>query len=370
MPPKTANYDPTGIEYHTVPDFSFCNGTTLHEVQVAYRSYNPSSAAGTILIPTCFSGWINTTLTFTSGASEALAKYHVVVAAMLGNGESSSPSNKRLFPEPGELHYEDVIRAHHHLLTEGLGVEQLEAVVGFSMGGQQAYHWAVMYPDFVKRAVGICTSARTSPHNYAVLDGPINALISSIDYIPWKEAQAKTKNGSDAGADANENKPKRGLVAFGRAFSAWLTSADWFREQHWKTGPGHQSVEHWVAGQGQRTLDWNPDDLLVLATMWQMGNIAKTARGEISSLGCTVDDDEALHEALGNIKCPFLLLPCRHDQYFRPEDNEIEMKYLKHGKLEVIESVWGHLAGGGLNPADTAFMGEKIGELLNSVAAS
>jgi homoserine O-acetyltransferase len=57
-------------------------------------------------------------------------------------------------------------------------------------------------------------------------------------------------------------------------------------------------------------------------------------------------------------------MPCRTDQYFPPEDSEIEMKYLKRGTLAVIESVWGHVAGGGLNAEDTAFMNSKIAEFM------
>lgn len=56
-------------------------------------------------------------------------------------------------------------RAQHAVLTKCLGVSKVFCVVGFSMGGQQAYHWPVVFPDFVERFVAICTSARTSPHN-------------------------------------------------------------------------------------------------------------------------------------------------------------------------------------------------------------
>ena len=65
-------------------------------------------------------------------------------------------------------------------------MKTLEAVIGFSMGGQQAYYWAVMYgtgPNpFLKHAVVICGSAKTSGHNYAFLEGPTSALITSHDY--------------------------------------------------------------------------------------------------------------------------------------------------------------------------------------------
>jgi homoserine acetyltransferase len=232
---NSPTYDGTGVQHHEIPTFSFSSGTTLHDVRVAYRSINPSSKAGVVLIPTCYSGLINTTLTFTSAPFDALTKYHVVVVAMLGNGESASPSNKKFFPEVGELRYADEIRAQHLLLTEGLGVKELEAVVGFSMGGQQAYHWAVMYPGFVKRAVAICSSARTSLHNLAFLEGPIAALTSSIDYIAWKAMKAKVAAGEDVGANLKDIVPKTGLKAFSRCYGAWLTRLGMSRSSSQKT---------------------------------------------------------------------------------------------------------------------------------------
>lgn len=41
-------------------------------------------------------------------------------------------------------------RAQYTVL-QFLGVQKVHVVVGFSMGGQQAYHWAVIYPDYVER---------------------------------------------------------------------------------------------------------------------------------------------------------------------------------------------------------------------------
>ncbi|KIX00771.1 uncharacterized protein Z518_09836 [Rhinocladiella mackenziei CBS 650.93] len=368
MPPP-APYDPTGIEYYEIPDFSFSSGTTLHDVRVAYRSYNASSSAGVVLIPTCYGGLINTTLTFTRPPFDALAAYHVVVVAMLGNGESSSPSNKPFFPEAGELRYQDVVGAQHHLLTEHLKITSLEAVIGFSMGGQQAYHWAVMYPDFVRRIVSICSSARTSLHNYAFLEGPIAALTSSIDYIAWRAMKAKAARGEQVGANLKEVVPKKGLAAFARAYGAWLTSAQWFRDREFTQGDIQaDSVEQWMRWREEGYMTWDADDLLVLARMWQMGDIGTVIPDPdtktLSQLGGQVPDDAAYTKALESIKAKVLLMPCRTDQYFPPEDSEIEMKTLKHGTLNVIESSWGHIAGGGANPNDAQFMSERIVEFM------
>lgn len=94
----------SGSLYETfeIPDFTFASGAK-QSVKIAYHSINPTSTKGTVLIPTCFGGRINTTLTFTTGA---LREYHVVVVAMLGNGESSSPSNDETFPRDYSLRYQ------------------------------------------------------------------------------------------------------------------------------------------------------------------------------------------------------------------------------------------------------------------------
>ncbi|KIW11032.1 hypothetical protein PV08_10331 [Exophiala spinifera] len=367
-----------GVEYYDIPDFSFSNGTTLHDVRVAYRSFNASSRAGVVLIPTCYGGHVNTTLTFTSAPHDALAAYHVVVVAMLGNGESSSPSTKPFFPLPGELRYQDVVRAQHALLTAHLKVTSLEAVVGFSMGGQQAYHWAVMYPGFVKRVVPICSSARTSLHNYAFLEGPVAALTNAIDYVAWKAMRTKLANGEDVGANLRELTPKHGLRAFARAYAAWLTSTRWFRDREFRNAGvfAADSVEDWLAKREESMLSWDADDLLVLARMWQMGDVGlvvpesdsdsttTTTTTKLSQLGGAVPDDDLYVKALESIKAKVLLMPCRTDQYFPPEDSEIEVKYLKRGTLAVIESTWGHTAGGGLNAKDVEFMNGKISAFI------
>ncbi|KAK5031206.1 hypothetical protein LTS07_004941 [Exophiala sideris] len=363
MPPPSVE----GVEYYDIPDFSFSNGTTLHDVRVAYRSYNASSTAGVVLIPTCYAGFINTTLSLTSAPYDALAPYHVVVVAMLGNGESSSPSNKKFFPLPGELRYQDVIHAQYQLLTSHLNVSELEAVVGFSMGGQQAYHWAVMYPDFVKRIVSICSSARTSLHNYAFLEGPIAALTNSIDYIAWQAMKDKLARGEDVGAKLKELTPKHGLRAFARGYAAWLTSTGWFRNREFKNAGmlSSDTIEEWMKKREEGYLAWDADDLLVLARMWQMGDIG-LSEVKLSQLGGAVPDDDLYVKALASIKAKVLVMPCRTDQYFPPEDSEIEMKHLKHGTLAVIESTWGHTAGGGANPKDIEFMNGRIAEFIKA----
>ena len=349
--PSRSEYDGIGVSYYHIPNFRFHDGTQL-SVKIAYRSFNPT-AQKVACLPTCYGGRINDTLNFTTGA---LKDHHVVVIAMLGNGESSSPSNTAEFPQPD---YQDCISSQYELLTKELKVKELEVVAGFSMGGQQAYYWASMYPDFVKNAVVICGSARTSGHNYAFLEGPKAALLNSIDY-------------ADGAYKPNGPKPLRGLHAFGRAYCASALSAAWFREKIWQTKFGFDSVDKYIdAWANDAFMSWDPEDVLVLARMWQAGDVG------------ALREDGAYEKVLGEIKARILVMPSRTDQYFpwsilprrlefllilrsSPEDSEIEMRYLKRGKFVVMETVWGHVAGGGANEDDTKFMDTEIDSFLRS----
>ena len=106
---------------------------------------------------------------------------------------------------------------------------------------------------------------------------------------------------------------------------------------------GFKSVEEWMSSTEKEDGAWDADDMLVLARMWQMGDISTVISGEesLSQLGGAVGDDDKYKKALGSIKAWALVMPCQTDQYFPPEDGEIECKYLKLGVYQPIPSCWG-----------------------------
>jgi len=72
-------------------------------------------------------------------------------------------------------------------------------------------------------------------------------------------------------------------------------------------------------------------------------------------------------KALGSIKAKAMVMPSRTDQYFPPEDNEIEVAHMPNAELRIIPTIWGHIGGGpGRNPADTRFIDDGLKELLAS----
>jgi homoserine acetyltransferase len=122
----SAQYKPEGIEYHHITSFKFHNGDT-RDVRVAYRVFNKDKLEKVALVPTCYGGIINQTLNF---SGNALKDYKVIVVAMLGNGESTSPSMDENFPK--KLFYQDCVNSQYDMLTKGLGIKQLDVVVRLS----------------------------------------------------------------------------------------------------------------------------------------------------------------------------------------------------------------------------------------------
>ncbi len=45
-------------------------------------------------------------------------------------------------------------------LVDAFGIDKLAAVVGGSMGGMQTLQWIVSYPEMMKKAVAIATTAK------------------------------------------------------------------------------------------------------------------------------------------------------------------------------------------------------------------
>jgi homoserine acetyltransferase len=65
-------------------------------------------------------------------------KYFIIITALFGNGQSTSPSNSDVKPFP-KVTFFDNVRAQHKLVTEHLGVKHARAVLGWSMGAGQTY---------------------------------------------------------------------------------------------------------------------------------------------------------------------------------------------------------------------------------------
>src|SRR5215470_17311384 len=134
-----------------ITNFKTESGVTLPRAVLVYGTYGKLNAAkdNVVLLPSHYMAEMHG-YEWLMGADKALdpAKLFLVTTELFGNGRSSSPSNT---PEPYHgprfpvTTIRDNVEAVHRMLTEQLGVTHLRAVIGFSMGAQQAFQWAVSY---------------------------------------------------------------------------------------------------------------------------------------------------------------------------------------------------------------------------------
>ena len=76
------------------------------------------------------------------------ARYYIVLPDAIGHGKSSKPSDS-LHAHFPQYDYDDMVAAHHGLLTEGLGVNHLRLVMGTSMGCMHSFVWGETFPGFM-----------------------------------------------------------------------------------------------------------------------------------------------------------------------------------------------------------------------------
>ena len=251
-------------------------------------------------------------------------RWFVVVPDMFGNGASSSPSNTPGYP--ALVTTADNVRAQRRLLAEHFGIDRLACAYGFSMGAQQSYHWAALFPEAVERAIIVCGSARTAEHNKVFL----LSLMATLEAAP-----------EHRGGGRFSGQPAAALRAFARIYAAWAMSQDWYRAGLHHSSTGATSLDdfldrHWSPGFTRR----RAEDLYAQAATWLHADIAADPLygGDLVA-------------ALSAIPARVLLMPSRTDQYFPVADNAAEIAHLRHAELRPIPSIWGHRAG---NPVGDA----------------
>src|SRR6478672_7825494 len=177
--PLTTAVPPVTEHAFDIHNFKTESGATLPEAKIVYGTYGHLNAAGdnAILLPSHYMANLHG-YEWLIGQGKALDpdKQFLITSELFGNGRSSSPSNT---PEPFHgprfpvTTIRDNVEAVHRLLTQELHVRHLRAVIGFSMGAQQAFQWSVSYPDFMERIVATAGTAKTYGHGIVRLEGQI-----------------------------------------------------------------------------------------------------------------------------------------------------------------------------------------------------
>ncbi len=198
--------------------YTFERGKTIPEYTLRYETYGKLNATKTNAILICHAlsgdhhcagihspndkkfGWWNNLI----GPGKAIDthEFFVFCANCIGGCQGSTgPSS--INPETGkpyaldfpDLTIRDMVRTQYNL-CQYLGLPELYAVVGGSMGGMQALQWAIEYPDYVKNILPLATTARQNAQAIAFNEVGRCAIIQDPN---WNKGYYTTDHGPDVG---------------------------------------------------------------------------------------------------------------------------------------------------------------------------
>jgi len=242
IPARAADY-PTPVEGDfVVRGFTFASGESLPEMKLHYRTIGTPRRNGAgvvenavmIMHGTGGSGQSFLSRTFGGelfGAGQILdaTKYFIVLPDGVGHGKSTKPSDglHARFPH---YNYDDMVRAQHLLLTDGLHVNHLRLALGTSMGAMQCWVWGEMYPDFADGLVPLASAPTQIAGRNRVMR---RMIMDSITHDPaWK-----------GGEYAEE--PHEGLVGAINLLLMMTSSPLQWQKQ----APTRDAADQWYADQ-------------------------------------------------------------------------------------------------------------------------
>jgi homoserine O-acetyltransferase len=321
-------------------DVALESGETICDFHQSYVTHGSLDAKRSNAILVCISlTGTHHRLDFLIGHGKALDtdRHFIVAADPIGNGLTTSPSNSPLQPRSRFPRFglRDMVHAQHRLLTEVLGLDRLQAVVGASMGGMQALQWGVSHPGFMRKLVAMTPMARTAPWAAMVVRTARACLMADP---AW--------NGSEFTAI-----PERGWRAYASLMSAMMTRTP----AALADGIGSAAdIEAWFdrAIASQAATGFEAHDYLYQSWAYEAHDVG------------TTPGHSDTRRALGSIRAAALLLAPPLD-LFNPESSAREAAAAIPGASFVeIPSIQGHQAATNTDPRDAAFLNRAIGEFL------
>lgn len=178
-------------------------GADLKDITVAYQTYGKLNAEKSNAILICHAltgdhfvadshpvtgkpGWWSELVG--PGQTIDTNRFFIICSNIIG-GCMGTTGPKEINPETGKpwglnfpvITIADMVRVQARLIDH-LGIEQLFAVMGGSMGGMQVLEWAAKYSERVFAAIPIATAARHSSQNIAFHEVGRQAIMADPDW--------------------------------------------------------------------------------------------------------------------------------------------------------------------------------------------
>ncbi|KAJ8129155.1 hypothetical protein O1611_g4477 [Lasiodiplodia mahajangana] len=342
-----------------IPSFTLESGVTLHNVPLAYTTRGKLSPNADNVMVICHaltgsadvSDWWGP-LIGGPGRAFDTSRFFVVCMNSLGSpyGTASPVTAKDGDPEKGNYGPEfplttirDDVNLHKLLLDE-LGVREIAAVIGGSMGGMLVLEWAYFGKDYVRCIVPIATSSQHSAWG-----------------ISWGEAQRQSIYADPKYEDGYytfSDPPATGLGAARMAALLTYRSRNSFEARFGRNipdparrqtirerpRPATPSEAHFqIHNDGHKTKRLSANSSRTnTPSQTQTPNSDEAASRKLDTHDISRYRAESIAQALALIEQPTLVLGIESDGLFTFAEQEELAEHIKNARLEKIDSQEGH----------------------------
>ena len=265
----------------TLYDFPFEDGSVLPDLRLAYETQGtlaPTRDNAILLMP----GAVGDRHAFDSligpGNVFDTDRHFIITLDPIGGGESSSPADGmgQDFPR---YTIRDMMEAQQALVTKGLGITRLQALVGLSMGSFVALEWGIHHPESAASLILLAPSPKADAGFQLIID-----LISgTIALDPEWQGGRYTHN------------PVEGLRRAGMLFYPWGVTTPYLE----RLPP--RDLARDLDAMARAFAEWDANALVLRFAAYRAHDVAAPFDGDMTA-------------ALARVTAPTLLLPSASDR--------------------------------------------------------
>ena len=298
-------------QFFSLYDFQLEDGTVMPELRIAYETQGKLSPArdnAIVLLHDALEDHHAFDALVGPGKTYDTNRYFVIAADAMGGGESSAPSDGagQDFPR---YTIRDVMAAEYALVSRGLGLTRLRAVVGRSMGAFIALEWAAQHLE-MPRAVVLLAPAARSDANFRVV---IDAMMSAVALDPvWEGGRYKSN-------------PVEGLRHAGIVYFPWVVSTAYLD----RLTP--EAVAEKSEATAKSFAQWDANGLVLRLAACRGHDVAARSDGNLQA-------------ALAPVSMPALLLASASDRLTGLAGAQRLRTLLAHATYAEIPTELGHTA--------------------------
>jgi homoserine O-acetyltransferase/O-succinyltransferase len=345
--PKPDAGPPTPNEVASLGGFRFESGETIEDLKVSYVTYGKLNAArdNAVLSLEHFLGDAHRDNAFLIGPGKALDpdKYFIIATDILANANlredlSTGPTNSGLKMHFPRITARDWVNADYKLVKEYLGIDHVVAIIGVSIGGINAFQFAVSHPDFASAIIPMAASPQTNPQARMVLRHVRDVIALDPGWY----------------GGMYEVNPVTGLEVALMELVPWYQSTQWYMD---------------TLTTSDELRDWLKFFRRLVSSGFDARGVYYQLEGWSEfNVGDTPGFNGDLKAALAVIKAKTLLIGVKEDQLIRREEFQFAKNAIRDASYLELSSSFGHIAVvGSLDPKFDETVNSEIAKFLATI---